>query len=86
MQGERLNMDVFSVLALLKKSKKHKTKNNNKKLFYGNRGTITAVKLQFCYIIRSSKKIKFQHNNLGLFNSIKNITSRFWTYTLKVSD
>ena len=38
MKGEHLNIDRFSVLALLKKKKK--------KLFYGNQGTITAVKLK----------------------------------------
>lgn len=74
MKGEHLNMDVFSVLVLLKK------------IFYGNQGAITAVKLQFCYIIRSFKKIKSEHNNLELFNIVRNIVSWFWTYTLKMSD
>lgn len=42
MKGEYLNMDGFSVLALLKKKKK-------KNLFYGNQGTITAVKLKILF-------------------------------------
>lgn len=74
MQGEHLNMDGFSALTL------------KKKIFYGNQGTITAVKLQFCFIIRSFKKIKSQHNNLGLFNIVRKIMSRFWTCPLKTSD
>lgn len=41
MKGEYLIMDGFSVLALLKKKKKN--------LFYGNQGTITAVKLKILF-------------------------------------
>lgn len=66
MQGEHLNTDGFSVLALFKK-----------KIFYGNGTAITAVKLQFCFIIRSFKKTKSQHSNLGLLISVRKIMSRF---------
>lgn len=67
MQGEHLNTDGFSVLALFKK----------KKNFYGNRKDITAVKLQFCFIIRSFKKTKSQHSNLGLLISVRVTMSCF---------
>ena len=45
MKGEHLNMDRFSVLALLKQQQQQQ------QLFYGNQETITAVKLKilFCY-------------------------------------
>lgn len=42
MKGEHLNMDRFSVLALLKQQQQQQ-------LFYGNQETITAVKLKILF-------------------------------------
>ena len=61
MKGEHLNMDRFSILALLKKKKKKKNSSMETK------EPSQLLNWKFCFIIRNFKKIKFWHNNLELF-------------------